>query len=397
MKTKTLITSLTLTGLLFAPVNIALVQADTPVSQSVSVSSNSGQAIQKRALSKSYMVFGSGLSQSEQSNISSVLANGQDASDFTDLVANAQDYNEFLNNGQSSNTTDAEMISSVAISPADPGSGINVNIKNFNGQNNITQVTQQQYAMAAQMAGVTDVNIIVSANRPVSGTSALTGVYEALSQDGIQLNNQNTASANRVLKATQQATNGLSNADKNKVVQATGQTANQIAKDNRAGQPDSQSQIADILKNNLDKQGVNLNNSQINILTNSLNNFKSTPVAQTKDFASNMHQTLDNIKDAQSGNMISAKNWMKNHENWFTHIWNKIKTWWRTNIEHKSPVQIQNASSSSDNNNANDASTDASNNSTSASSDTILSSSSNNQSTSSSSMIDTTTSSSSNE
>ena len=74
------------------------------------------------------------------------------------------------------------MISSVAIAPGDPGSGVKANIKDYNGSNNITQVTSQQYAMVAQMAGVTDVSIVVTANRPVSGESALTGVYKGLSR-----------------------------------------------------------------------------------------------------------------------------------------------------------------------------------------------------------------------
>ena len=89
------------------------------------------------------------------------------------------------------------MISSVAIAPTDPGSGVKVNIKKYNGQSNITEVTAQQYAMVAQMAGVTDITIVVTANRAVSGESALTGVYKAFEEDGHQLNSQNTAAATR--------------------------------------------------------------------------------------------------------------------------------------------------------------------------------------------------------
>lgn len=314
-----------------------------------SSSTNNGSAVQKRELSKSYIVFGSGLSSAEQKQVAEVLAGNSNLENFTDLIANANDYNQYINNGQPSDTTNASMISSVAIEPSDPGSGIRVNIQKFNGENNIQQVTQQQYAMAAQMAGVTDINIVVTANRPVSGTSALTGVYEALAQDGIKLNNQNTTAANNVLNATQQATQDMSPSQQAKVVQATGQTAQQIAKDNQSKSPDSQQQIVDLLKKNLDKQGVNISGNNINILANSLNSFKKAPVAQTKTFTNGMDNTLSNIKDSVNGNMIQAENWAKAHKGWFERIINNLKSWWDTHITHKNIVNIQNNSNNNDN------------------------------------------------
>ena len=330
-----------------------------------SQSSQSGQAVQKKELTKSYIVYGSGLSQSEQNQVANVLVGNSNPENFTGLVANANDYNQYINNGQPSNTTNAAMISSVAIEPADPGSGIKVDIKDFDGQNNITEVTQQQYAMAAQMAGVTDINIVVTAPRQVSGTSALTGVYEALANDGIQLNNQNTSAANGVLSATQQATQGMKPAEQAKVVQATGQTAQQVAKDNQNGEPDSQQQIADMLKKNLDKQGVNISGNNINILADSLNTFKKAPVAQTKQFTKGMDNTLDNIKNSVNGNMIKAEDWAKAHQGWFKRVWNNIKSWWNQHFGgKKNIVDVES-------NNSNASSTGADN-------DNTLSSSSNN-------------------
>lgn len=322
-------------------------QVSSSPMNSSSQASYSGQAVQKKELSKSYIVFGSGLSQSQRQQVANVLVGNSNSENFTNLVANAQDYNQYINNGQQSNTTNASMISSVAIEPADPGSGIKVDIKDFDGENNITEVTQQQYAMAAQMAGVTDINIVVTAPSQVSGTSALTGVYEALAEDGIQLNNQNTSVANDVLGATQQATDGMSNKDKAGVIQATGQTAQQIAKDNQSGNPDSQQEIIDLLKKNLEKQGVTISDNKVNILANSLNGFKDAPVASTKTFTNGMSNTLDNIKDSVNGNMIKAKEWAKAHQNWFVRVWNNIKSWWNKNILHKDTVIIQNDDSKS--------------------------------------------------
>lgn len=75
------------------------------------------------------------------------------------------------------------MINSVTITPADPGSGVKVNIENYEGDNNITEVTTQQYAMVAQIAGVT-----CNYCCPTSGKFALAGVYKALATDEVNLN-----------------------------------------------------------------------------------------------------------------------------------------------------------------------------------------------------------------
>lgn len=363
MKKNKLIISVALTTTLFTSVgtlnqvkvnadNVQQEQTSESLSSSSSLASNSqsnnsGKAIQSKELSKPYIVFGSGCSQ--KSSVEKVLIGNADSSDFQELTANAQDYNQFINNGQESNTTNASMISSVAVSPADPGSGIHVDIKDFNGEDNITQVTQQQYALAAQMAGVTDVNIVVTSPTQVSGTSALTGVYVALSEDGIKLNSDNTAVANQTLNATQQATQGMNPQDKAKVVQAIGQTSEQIAKDNKNDNPDSQQQIVDLLKKNLDKQGVTVQGNNFNLIVDSLNKFSKAPVANdgAKDYVKNVNNTLDNIKDSVKGNMIKAKDWANANKGWFEKIWDNIKNWFKGLFSHNDENQDNQSSESS--------------------------------------------------
>ena len=139
-------------------------------------SSNNQTTNEHHTLSKPYVVYGAGTDDSVHATLNQIF--DTDGS-FDELTATAADYNKYINHGQDSGTTDAAMISSVAIAPADPGSGVKVNIKKFNGESNITQVTAQQYAMVAQMAGVTDVSIVVTANRAVSGESALTEIGRA--------------------------------------------------------------------------------------------------------------------------------------------------------------------------------------------------------------------------
>ncbi len=305
--------------------------ANTPAttqqsSQSTPTFNNGGQSVQTKQLSKPYMVFGAGLSDSERQQVAQVLAGNSSAANFTNLTATGQDYGQYVGNGQA--TTDSAMISSVALQPADPGTGINVSIKDFDGKDNITQVTPQQYAMAAACAGVKDMNIVVTANTPVSGTSALTGVYKALAVDGIQLNSKNTAAANGLLQATQpavQANQGDSQYA-GKLVQAVLAVAQQVAQDRQNGKMDSASEIQSMLMKQLQKQGIASETPQsaINQIVQALVNFEHAPVAKTSTVVNTIKNVQHNVANNKNGNMINANDWKDAHMNFFERLWKMI-------------------------------------------------------------------------
>lgn len=81
-------------------------------------------------------------------------------------------------------TADGDMISSALVTKKASGSGINVEIKT---PANITRVTKEQYIGAAITAGVDDVEIFIAAPYPVTGESALAGVYKAFELNGEDL------------------------------------------------------------------------------------------------------------------------------------------------------------------------------------------------------------------
>ena len=259
-------------------------------------------------LSASYVVYGAGVASEHYDSLNNVL--GVD-SNFKKLTSTASDYRKYISN--STNTTDAAMISSVAIAPGDPGSGVKVNIKNYNGSNNITTVTAQQYALVAQMAGVTDVTIVVTANRPVSGEAALTGVYKAFAEDGASLNSTNTATANQMLDATQDAINANSD-DKTypgKLMAAVGDTTKQIAQEKQDGNTLTSDQITSLLEKALAKRGIEnqTNNTQITNIVNVLVNFQNSPISSSSKYVSNVGNTIDNVKNSTGNLMNKAKNW----------------------------------------------------------------------------------------
>ena len=221
------------------------------------------------------------------------------------------------------------MVSSVSIVPTDPGSGVKVNIKKFNGQSNITKVTAQQYAMVAQMAGVTDVTITVSANRPVSGESALTGVYKALSEDGINLNNQNTQSANQMLSATNDAIDANKNDSSypGKLMAAVGDTTKQINKQKRQGEQPTQVQIENILNQNLKKQNIyNETKNHTTTIINALVQFNNAPISSSKDYSSHVTDTINNVKNSTGNMMNKAKQFLNSKDGKAAQ--QQAQSWW---------------------------------------------------------------------
>lgn len=293
---------------------------------SQSASSNPDNQNQTHTLSNSYVVYGAGASDRQELN--SVLSV---KNNFKKLTATAADYKQYIDPNGS--TTDDAMISSVSIVPTDPGSGIKVNVNKFNGRNNITKVTAQQYAMVAQMAGVTDVTITVSANTPVSGESALTGVYVAIQNDGVTLNNQNTQAANQMLGATNDAINANkgNNDYPGKLMAAVGDTTKAINQNKKNGKEPSKDEIQTMLNHQLFLHGIYSETKNYEQpIVNALIQFNNSPISSSNDYSSHVDDTIKNVKNSSGQIMNNAKQFLNSKDgqeaqNWF----DKLVQWFK--------------------------------------------------------------------
>lgn len=325
--TKILIASTLTMSLLAVPVSQSTVFAAETTSES-----SSNTSTQTHTLNKSYVVYGAGAA--DKSELDNVLAVDDN---FTTLTATASDYQKYINPNGS--TTNAAMVSSVAIVPTDPGSGIKVNVKKFNGESNITKVTAQQYAMVAQMAGVTDVTITVSANRAVSGESALTGVYKAIAADGVSLNEQNTQSANQMLTAT----NGAIEANKDnheypgKLMAAVGDTTKEINQQKKQGNTPNQTEIQTTFNQKLQAHDIyNETKNYEQPIINALVQFNNSPISASKDYSSHVTDTINNVKNSSGDMMNKAKKFLNSKDgqavkqeaqSWWTRFVNWLRSW----------------------------------------------------------------------
>src|SRR5699024_11420561 len=100
--------------------------------------------------------------------------------DFDNLetyIVDAEDLNEYLDDA---NSSDSSMYSSVIIERKEEGYGIEVEIPN---SDRITRINKTQYENAMTTSGVTDAKVIVDSPKPVTGESALSGIYKAYDED----------------------------------------------------------------------------------------------------------------------------------------------------------------------------------------------------------------------
>lgn len=152
------------------------------------------------------LVMGGGLTQSEIAQTKTLL--GANVSEDSYNVEGA-DIERFLG---TPGVNTSEMISSVSVERA--GTGVQVDIVT---PQNITGVSQEQYANAAITAGAENVVIKVASPRPVTGESALTGVYKAFSIHGEELEPDRMAVAQEELTLTTDIATDLDHTDAEKL------------------------------------------------------------------------------------------------------------------------------------------------------------------------------------
>lgn len=144
---------------------------------------------------KPTFVYGGGLSDSQVKETEKLLGI-EEPENVASVAVTGSDLVNYLKEG-SGNT--ANMISSVLVQKEGSGKGVEVTIET---PENITQITQDQYANAAITAGVNDAKIMVASVSKVTGESALTGIYKAFDVNGEDLDQDRMEIAQKELETT---------------------------------------------------------------------------------------------------------------------------------------------------------------------------------------------------
>lgn len=243
-------------------------------------------------------VYGGGLSQAEISSTAE-LFDIESMDNVAHTPALGEDLVNYLGYG-SGNT--ASMISSVLVQK-DNNSGVNVDILT---PENITTITEQQYTNAAITAGVEDVNIEVASIRPVTGESALTGVYKALDVNGEELDQERMEVAQEELETTSDIVENeaLDDEESTRLDGVIVEIKQQLSdiKDN-TDQLATREEIEQIINEALDRYDLRnvISIENVNILINYFENYQQTSAIDSAQVREQLNEFANNLGDRLDG------------------------------------------------------------------------------------------------
>ena len=200
---------------------------------------------------------------------------------------------------------------------------------------NITKVTEDMYRNAAVTLGVQHAEITVAAPIPVTGESALAGIYYSLEENGASVPKENKDLAQEELaalsniNAENQGKEGY-DADKLNVALTDIKTAVANAKKNNSNL--TEADVRKIVEETLKNYGLSssVTADQINLIINFAVNLSNSGVITNSDFTKTLTDLKNSIvsKAGDTFNNINlnfdANGLLEDGGNFFSNIWNAI-------------------------------------------------------------------------
>ena len=246
---------------------------------------------------KDDVVYGAALSTEQKQQMNQAFGISADDSNINYKSATGNDLKTYLGYY----TDDSNMISSVYIKNLPKDSGINVNIVT---PSNITSITQGQYTNAAITAGISNADIYVASPKPVTGESALVGVYAALADRGENIDPERAQTAQEELETVNEIASeneNNENFDPKELDKLVIEVKQKLAdhKD-QTGETASTEQIGTYIKDSLND--VNLQNvlsdNNINILINFFDRYQNTSAIDSEEVRENLIKFGNQLADS---------------------------------------------------------------------------------------------------
>lgn len=270
------------------------------------------------------VTLGTSLTDLQKDGTLKILTAPLNGGNYQTITVTGSDLVRYLNPSGDNFTTSSGVWSSAMIQKTSSGSGINVKILDYNGKNNITTITANQYKNAALTAGITDANIYVTSAIPIDGSGALAGVYAAYAKNGNALNQKQVNAAQDEMNTL----SGITQDNKDKKGYSDAQLNNAVAgaKSEMAkqGQNISDSQIRDIVNNqiNINHLGNTINNNQKNQIVNLLIEIRDSGALKSSSFKGQASKLSSQIENSAK-NIFNKFNTPENRS-WLQQLWDSI-------------------------------------------------------------------------
>ncbi len=266
---------------------------------------------------KPYLALGADLTEAQRNTVLGYMGIDPASLDNYDVVyINNQEEHSYLDSYMDSSAIGTKSLSSVVITKADAGSGINISTYNIN------YCTVGMYKNALATAGVTDANIIVAGPFQLSGTAALVGIFKAYEEmTGDNLDDEVVDAALNELVTTGELNQSI-DGDSDSVEALIAELKQKLANGELSTDDDIRAAIDELAK----KYELSLSEDDINTLIELINALKGLDLDwdsianQAKSWADKLGVDFNNIdKEAAAGFFQKIVEVVKS-------IWEKIKS-----------------------------------------------------------------------
>ncbi|MBD8038304.1 DUF1002 domain-containing protein [Solibacillus sp. A46] len=261
------------------------------------------------------VVYGSNLSDSEKEIVKTALRVSQET-EVDEITISGQDLAKYIKDSNPS----SRMFSSAKITRQDAGKGLTISIVT---PANITQVTSEMYANAMLTAGIEDAIVEIAAPKPVTGHSALVGIYKAYEvKTGETLDIERTDVANDELSVATSIAESAGVTD-----EQVAELLTQIKKAIAENKPANKEEVQQIVEEQLAKLQINLSEKDRQLLVDLMDRISNLNI----DFSKLSSQLSDLTAkfDETFGGILEDEGFWQGVKNFFTNLIDTISTWFK--------------------------------------------------------------------
>lgn len=257
------------------------------------------------------VVYGGSLTEDQKNSVKKSLKITE-SSEVQEMEVTGQDLAKYLTDGDAS----ARMFSSAKITRKDAGKGLVINIVT---PDNITEVTAEMYANAMLTAGIQDAVVEIASPKPVTGHSALVGIYKAYEVTGGELDPNRTDVANDELSIM---TNLAQEAgiDEAKVSELLTAIKQQIAEQN----PVSREEVEKIVSEQLANLKIELSEKDRQLLIDLMDRIRQLDIDFSK-WSDQLNDLSKTIED-KIGKIVDNEGFWKSVKNFFSDLVDSIRS-----------------------------------------------------------------------
>jgi len=261
------------------------------------------------------VVYGANLSDLERTTVKEALRVNEEP-EVDEITVSGEDLVKYISNSNSS----ARMYSSAKITRQEEGKGLVISIVT---PENITEVTSEMYANAMLTAGIEDASVEVAAPKPVTGHSALVGIYKAYEvKTGETLDTERTDVANDELSVATQIAENANISDEQIAALLTG-----IKQDIAELNPATREEVAQIVEDQLSKLQIELSEQDRQLLIDLMDRISKLDIDFTK--LSDQLSDLTTTIEEKFNNVIHDEGFWNGVKNFFNNLINTISTWFK--------------------------------------------------------------------